>query len=124
MRRRGFFDLAVLAPSQLEAVQTLDQFIYGTISAPIVIELGLGYQDDHLSGDEIKVLGSQVQHPYLVHFSRVKSRKQQATEALVIHLQPPIRVAYVHHDIEARTMRFKGLDGPAIEDGAGDASRQ
>lgn len=123
VRRRGSFDLAVLAPSQLEAVQTLDQFIYGTIAAPIVIELGLGYQDDHLGGDEIKVLGSQVQHPYLVHFSRVQSRKQQATEALVNRLKPPIKVAYLHHDIDARKVRHKGLDGLAIEDWADDTAR-
>jgi hypothetical protein len=116
VRRRGSFDLAVLAPSQLEAVQTLDQFIYGTIAAPIVIELGLGYQDDHLVGDETKVLGSQVQHPYLVHFSRIKSRKQQATEAIVNRLPPPIKVVYVHHDIVAGKVRFKHLNSPAIED--------
>jgi hypothetical protein len=114
--------LAVLHPSQLEAVQTLDQFIYGTITAPIVIELGLGYQDDHLGGDEIKVLGSQVQHPYLVHFSRIKSRKQQATEALVNRLKPPIKVAYVHHDIDAGKVLFRGLGGPAIEDWNGDTA--
>ena len=122
VHRRGSFDLAVLAPSQLEAVQTLDQFIYGTIAAPIVIELGLGYQDEHLGGDEIKVLGSQVQHPYLVHFSRIKSRKQQATEALVNRLKPPIKVAYVHHDIEAGEVRFRNLGGPAIEDGNRDTA--
>lgn len=123
VRRRGSFDLAVLAPSQLDAVQSLDQFIYGTIAAPIVIELGLGYQDEHLGGDEIKVLGSQVQHPYLVHFSRVKSRKQQATEDLVNRPHPPIKVAYVHHDIDARMIRHKGLDGLAIEDWADDAAQ-
>jgi hypothetical protein len=35
----------------------------GTIAAPIVIELGLGYQDEHLSGDEIKVLGVRCSIP-------------------------------------------------------------
>jgi hypothetical protein len=39
-RRRGSFDLVVLAPSQLDRT-ALEQFRAGRIDAPIVIELGL-----------------------------------------------------------------------------------
>ena len=46
-RRRGSFDLAVLAPSQLHKA-TLEQFSVGRIDAPIVIELGLDYGTQHL----------------------------------------------------------------------------
>jgi hypothetical protein len=48
--RRGSFDLAVLAPSQLRAA-TLKQVEDGPIDAPIVIELGLDYGPVHLQGD-------------------------------------------------------------------------
>ena len=61
-RRRGSFDVVVLAPSQLEKA-TLEQFTVGRIDAPIVIELGLGYWNDHLSGDREKLTNSRVQHP-------------------------------------------------------------
>ena len=43
------------------------------IDAPIVIELGLGYWTDHLSGDREKLTNSRVQHQYLVHLSRMPS---------------------------------------------------
>jgi hypothetical protein len=49
-RRRGNVDLAILTPAQL-AQASLDQFIDGRISAPIVIELGLDYTDKHLTED-------------------------------------------------------------------------
>ena len=38
-------------------------------------------------------------------------------------LKPPIKVAYLHHDIAARKVRHKGLDGLAIEDWADDTAR-
>jgi hypothetical protein len=46
-RRRGSFDLVVLAPSQLRRT-ALEQFRVGRIDAPIVIELGLNYGRQHL----------------------------------------------------------------------------
>ena len=46
--RRGLFDLAVLAPSQL-AQASIDQFRQGRIHAPIVVEVGLDYGRAHSS---------------------------------------------------------------------------
>jgi hypothetical protein len=115
-RRRGSFDLAILAPSQLEEVTEIKQFIYGTIAAPIVIELGLGYTDKHLGDDEIKVLGSDVQHPYLVHFSRLRTARQKDIETRISDIGPRVKVAYVHYDFgpnfETDTVTYKQLNGP------------
>jgi hypothetical protein len=40
----------------------------------------------------------------------------------VNRLPPPIKVAYVYHDIDAGQVRFKGLGGPAIEDWTDDTA--
>lgn len=105
--RRGNFDLVVLAPAQLAAVKTIDQFTRGVIQAPIVIELGLGYGDSHLSGDIEKLQSSEVPYAYLVHFSHVPSRTHDLTEEQVETVQPPLQIAYVRHDIEADEVRIK-----------------
>ncbi len=73
-----------------------------------------GSGGNHLRGDEEKVLGSEVQHPYLVHFSRSRSRRQPATEALVTKLGRPIKAAYVHHDLDAGTVAIKRLNDAEI----------
>jgi hypothetical protein len=112
-RRRGSFDLVVLAPGQLEKA-TLEQFTVGRIDAPIVIELGLGYWNDHLSGDQEKLTNSHVQHPYLVHLSRMPSGYQVATEAIIAGVKAPTQIAYVHHDLETKKVYFKYLGSPDI----------
>jgi hypothetical protein len=114
-RRRGSFDLAVLAPAQLE-VASVQQFMDGKIAPPIVIECGLGYDDAHLRRDAQKLLHSRVAHPYLIHFSFKRSTKQRAVEALIVELQPQIKVAYVHHDIANKKVYLKGLDEPAVSE--------
>jgi hypothetical protein len=81
-RRRGSFDLVVLAPCQLQRT-VLEQFIVGCIDAPIVIELGLNYGKQHLTGDRQKLANSMVQHPYFVHLSRMPSSRQGATEDVI-----------------------------------------
>jgi len=107
-RRRGSFDVVVLAPSQLEKA-TLEQFTVGRIDAPIVIELGLGYWNDHLSGDREKLTNSQVQHPYLVHLSRMPSSHQEKTEVIIAGIEAPTQIAYVHHDLEQKKVYFRYL---------------
>lgn len=47
-------------PSQLAAIQSIDQFVNGRVEASIVIELGLGYQARHLLDDEQKLIDSEV----------------------------------------------------------------
>ena len=120
-RKRGSFDIAVLAPSQLERA-SVAQFRTGQIAAPIVIELGLGYWTKHLQDDADKLRHSQVQHPYLVHFSRTRSGQRSATEQLINAELSDIKLVYVHHELasnigdEPHYLFFKGLDGSAVSE--------
>jgi hypothetical protein len=105
--------VVVLAPGQLEKA-ALEQFTVGRIDAPIVIELGPGYWNDHLSGDLEKLTNSQVQHPYLVHLSRMPSGYQEETEVIIAGIEAPAQIAYVHHDLEQAKVYFRYLGSPEI----------
>jgi hypothetical protein len=91
--RRGLFDLAVLAPSQL-AQASIDQFRQGRIHAPIVVEVGLDYGRAHLEQDLEKLRNSEVPHAYVVHFSRLPAGGQ--VEDLLTAAYPNIKTAYAH----------------------------
>jgi len=73
--RRGLFDLAVLAPSQL-AQASIDQFRQGRIHAPIVVEVGLDYGRAHLEQDLEKLRNSEVPYAYVVHLSRLPAGRR------------------------------------------------
>lgn len=112
-RRRGSFDVAVLAPCQLGKA-TLEQFTVGRIDVPIVIELGLGYGEEHLRHDLAKLKNSQVQHPYLVHLSRMPSGYREKAEAFIDGIKAPIQIAYVRHDLERGEVYFRHLGSLGI----------
>lgn len=91
--RRGLFDFAVLAPSQL-AQASIDQFRRGRIHAPIAVEVGLDYGRAHLEQDLEKLRNSEVPHAYVVHFSRLPAGDN--VDDLMIGAYPTIRTAYAH----------------------------
>lgn len=91
--RRGLFDLAVLAPSQL-AQASIEQFRQGRIHAPIVVEVGLDYGRAHLKQDLKKLRNSEVPHAYALHFSRLPAGDK--VEDLLTAAYPNIRTAYAH----------------------------
>jgi hypothetical protein len=91
--RRGLFDLAVLAPSQL-AQASIDQFRQGRIHARIVVEVGLDYGRAHLEQDLEKLRNSGVPYAYVVHFSRLPAAGN--VEDLLTSAYPNIRTAYAH----------------------------
>jgi hypothetical protein len=91
--RRGLFDIAVLAPSQL-AQATIDQFRQGRIHAPIAVEVGLDYGREHLKQDLEKLRNSKVPHAYVVHFSRLPAGDD--VDDLLTAAYPDIRTAYAH----------------------------
>jgi hypothetical protein len=91
--RRGNFDLAVLSPVQLRRCPNLLHFRQGRVAAPIVIEIGLDYDYQHLAGDHAKLLNSDVPHGYLIHLVREAPRDPRA-EQLILGLQGKIRAAY------------------------------
>ena len=111
-KRRGSFDIAIVTPDQLRQA-SIDQFRLGRIAAPIVIELGLGYWDEHLRADYKKLKDSKIQHGYLVHLSRMPSARRMPTEKLINSLHD-VGVVYVHHDIPNRRVSYKTLDGKPI----------
>ncbi len=100
---RGLFDLAVLSPEQVQQAD-LQQFVFGRIEAPIVIEVGLDYGCDHLSDDAGKLLNSRVRAPYLLHLSRLTDTKRDHTEKA---LSGGIGSAYVHVDPRTGARRWK-----------------
>lgn len=115
-KRRGSFDIAILTPGQLRQA-SIDQFRLGRIDAPIVIELGLGYGPGHLCADQKKLMDSKVQHPYLVHLSRMPSSKRDITEKIINEMQD-VPVVYVHHDIPGQRVSYKYLGGKPIHEEA------
>jgi hypothetical protein len=111
-KRRGSFDIAIVTPDQLRQT-SIDQFRLGRIAAPIVIELGLGYWDEHLLADYKKLKDSKIQHGYLVHLSRMPSARRRRTEEIINGMQD-VGVVYVHHDISNQRVSYKALDGKPI----------
>jgi hypothetical protein len=91
--RRGLFDLAVLAPSQL-ARASIEQFRQGRIHAPIAVEVGLDYGRAHLEQDLEKLRNSKVPHAYAVHLSRLQAGDD--VDDLLTAACPDIRTAYAH----------------------------
>jgi hypothetical protein len=108
---RGLFDLAILAPQQLERA-SLRHFRQGRIEAPIVIEIGLDYGFQHLDEDHTKVLESKVAAPYLIHLSRIRVRDEEQTEKLICNATRPVRTAYVHRPAKgAPAFKHLGEEG-------------
>jgi hypothetical protein len=94
--KRGSFDLAVLAPSQV-AQASLQQIRTGRIEAGIVIEMGLNYRLSHLDQDYKKLVTNNVGAGYLVHLSRDNSRSAEVEDFLRrVDLDPRIKIAYGH----------------------------
>jgi len=113
VERRGLFDIVVLAPAQFEKV-TLEQFLQGRIEPPIVIEVGLDYGLKHIEGDIDKFLTSNVQHPYLIHLSRIGPRVGAVEDRIngIAISAPRLQVAYVHRELGS--VAVKRLNDSAV----------
>jgi hypothetical protein len=62
----------------------------------------LNYGAQHLEGDRQKLANSAVQHPYLVHLSRMPSSRQGVTEDVIAGINERPKIAYVYHDLEGK----------------------
>ncbi len=111
---QGNFDLAVLAPAQVEKA-SVEQFRTGRIDPAIVIEIGLDYGLRHFEQDAEKLCNSAIAVPYLIHLSRLPLRETTSIEDAVTACEPPTRAAYAHRDPRTGQVRSKGLDGDSIE---------
>lgn len=92
-RKRGNFDIAILAPTQL-ALSSVDDFRDGRIAAPIVLEMGLDYDAAHLAADEEKLINSAVHYPYLAHFLR-NCYPDERIDRILLEPSGNIRSVYV-----------------------------
>lgn len=92
--RRGNFDIAILSPARISGAST-EGFCSGRIIAPIVIEMGLNYDEGHLAGDVEKLLNSKVEFGYVVHLLRDK-KEDLLLEETIHSLDPngTIRVGF------------------------------
>lgn len=108
---RGLFDLAILAPQQVEAA-TLPQFRDGRIQPPLVIEVGLDYGLSHLQKDERTLLASGVVAPYLLHLNRLPVTDRGDVETLLDAAREPLRTAYAHVDVQDSFVKLPG--DPAV----------
>ena len=77
--------------------------------------LGLGYGLEHLLADQKKLVDSKIQHPYLVHLSRMPSSKRDITEKFINEMKD-VQVVYVHHDIPGQRVSYKYLGGKPIHE--------
>lgn len=126
--RRGSYDLAILSPTALgDRSVTLEHFDRGRISPPIVIEMGLNYDHDHLKEDYAKLRDNQVRFGYLVHLERdLPVRKQVRPRPKVVDfLRDParhqdvlapssIKIAYAHWSMSGAAL-MKPLGQPMLD---------
>lgn len=110
--RRQSYDIAVLNPRDV-ATGTLPDLVEGRFRSPIAIELGLDYSLKHIEGDLDKLERNEVMHPYVVHFSRKRTRSARAVEDSVLRAHR-VRTAFAHLDVESGIFRWKGLTDQEI----------
>lgn len=115
-RPRGLFDLAILSPEQVRLADP-EQFAFGRIEAPIVIEVGLDYGEGHLREDCHKLVNSRVPAGYLLHLSRLTDSKQEETEQLICRPPEGIRTAYAHVDLLRKRSRSKRVQEDDVRTG-------
>lgn len=112
--RRGNFDMAILAPESIKN-KSINDFIYGRIEAPIVIEMGLNYGTEHLTEDFKKIKNSNVYRGYLLHLVRKEVIDDNSIEPLLVKIEEQyknIKVGYVRHTTNG--VRFKLIDDKEI----------
>lgn len=100
---RGNFDLAILAPNQLQEA-TLPQFVGGHIAAAIVIEVGLNYGFSHLDDDRKKLLNSEVEAGYLLDLRRIGT-PDESSIALARKPSASIKTALGHYMRASQSIR-------------------
>jgi hypothetical protein len=112
--RRGNFELAILSPDRLKTC-TLDDFKNGRVIPPIVIEMGMNYDNGHLANDAEKLLNSQVEHGYLVHLMRERPHDDSVDHTIMrLQQECTIRIAFAR--IEGGKKYLKLLEDPRIRE--------
>jgi hypothetical protein len=120
--RRGNFDLAVLSPRLINGCPSVKVFREGHLQAPIVIELGLDYNAEHLARDAKKLINSKPKHGYLVHLVREAPREAPAEQIILgIESKFGIKTAYAwtagRQTVVKRVNDNSISEGPALRAG-------
>lgn len=110
---RGNFDLAVLSPQLLRACPSISAFHGGHLHAPIVIEMGLDYDAEHLARDAQKLMNSKPKHGYLIHLVRELPREPSA-EKIVLGIEGRFGIKTAYAWIATGQSAFKLVNDPSI----------
>ncbi|MEU4245022.1 hypothetical protein [Actinoplanes sp. NPDC026619] len=108
---RGNFDLAIIAPNQLEQTK-LPQFVGGHVEAAIVIEVGLNYGHNHLKNDYNKLDAAKVVAGYILDLHRI-GQPNPMSVSLARKSGPSIHVAYAHY-LRGREPVYKYVRGDFV----------
>lgn len=110
--RRGNFDLAVLSPAQLQAIEARE-FSEGRAIPSIVIEMGLNYCGGHLASDAEKLKNSGVTRGYLIHLVREQFEGSNVHSTIMkLSQEPSIKVAYARYTNGSKEIKL--LDDKVI----------
>ena len=111
--RRGNFDISVLSPKLVRECPSMAAFRTGRLNAPIVIEMGLDCDAEHLAADADKLMNSQPKHGYLIHLVRESPRDPLAEDVILgIESTYGIKTAYVSR-VGTRTV-FKRVNDQTL----------
>jgi hypothetical protein len=111
--RRGNFDLVVLTPELLKGCPSIRAFREGHLHAPIVIEMGLDYDAEHLAGDAKKLINSKPKHGYLIHLVRELPREPIA-EQIILGIEPRFEIKTAYAWMAGGKAAVKFLDEKSI----------
>ena len=67
----------------MKGCASIKTFREGGLFAPIVIEMGLDYDAEHLAGDAKKHINSHPKYGYLIHLVREQPRDEDAEEMIL-----------------------------------------
>jgi hypothetical protein len=118
--RRGNFDLAVLSPTLLKGCASIKTFREGRLVAPIVIEMGLDYDAEHLAGDAKKLINSRPKYGYLLHLVREQPRSGDAEE-IILGMESKFGIKTAYACTAGRQQAYKLLGDGSITEKTSDS---
>jgi len=119
--RRGNFDLAVLSPKLLQTCPSVRSFREGRLEAPIVIEIGLDYDAEHLANDAKKLINSKPRYGYLIHLVREFPREGSA-EQILLGIEAKFGIKTAYGWVGGQERAFKRVNDAEIVERRADAT--
>jgi hypothetical protein len=91
-------------------------FREGHLQAPIVIEVGLDYNAEHLARDAKKLINSKPKHGYLVHLVREVPREASA-EQIILGIESKFGIKTAYAWTAGRQTAVKRVNDSSISEG-------